>query len=127
MKKQILIVDDDEKTMKLFSRILKRENHEIHTASSGKKALDLLKSHSFDLILLDLKMPGMNGTEVLRGVRETDQNVFLYIVTAFQNEFLDELKELKKDGIAFEILNKPVGKNHLLLAVKSILEGPLAV
>jgi len=140
MKKRILIVDDEEQILKLFSRMLEKENHEIHTALSGREALNLMKTITFDLILLDLNMPEMNGTETLRGIREIDQHVPVYLVSAFHNEFHDILKEMKSEGISFEILNKPIEKKQLvlavesellaveseLLAVESELKGPLA-
>ena len=133
MKKRILIVDDEEQILKLFSRMLEKENHEIHTALSGREALNLMKTITFDLILLDLNMPKMNGTETLRGIREIDQHVPVYLVSAFHNEFHDILKEMKSDGISFEILNKPIEKKQLVLAVESELlavesepKGPLA-
>ena len=126
MKKRILIVDDEEQIVKLFSRILDKENREIHTALSGQKALKLMKTITFDLILLDLKMPEMNGPETLRGIREIDQHVPVYLASSFHNEFRDILKEMKSGGISFEILNKPIEKEQLVLVVESALKGPLA-
>jgi CheY-like chemotaxis protein len=86
-----------------------------------------MQTITFDLVLLDLKMPGMDGTETLRKIRKIDQHVPVYVVTAFQNEFVDQLREMINDGIFFELLNKPVEKEQLLLAVEGILEGPLTV
>ena len=126
MKKRILIVDDNQSILKMYAKILEKENRDIHTASSGIEALNLVKALTFDLILLDLNMPEMNGTETLRGIREIDQHVAVYFVTAFQNEFADELKKLKKDGISFEILDKPLEKKQINFAVESALCGPLA-
>ena len=127
MKKRILIVDDEPKILQLFSRILEKENREIHTVLSGSEALNLIKTMPFDLVLLDLKMPGMDGADTLRAIREIDINVPIYIVTAFENEFHDKLKEISKDGISFEILAKPIEKKQLLAALESILNGPLIV
>lgn len=127
MKKNILIVDDEQAILQLYSRILEKENRQIYTALSGNTTLQLMKTMTFDLILLDLKMPEMDGTETLRKIREIDQHVPVYVVTAFQNEFVDQLREILNDGIFFEILNKPVEKEQLLLAVESILEGPSTI
>jgi CheY-like chemotaxis protein len=127
MKKQILIVDDESKLRQLFSRILADEHREIHTAASGSQALERLKTQAFDVVLLDLKMPGMNGVETLRGIRKMDRQVPVYLVTAFQNEFRAALQKLQSEGVAFEILHKPVEKEQLRVAVEGALSGPLIV
>ena len=127
MKRRILLIDDEKKLLQLFSKILESETRAIHTASSGHEALDWMKTTAFDLILLDLKMPGMSGPETLRAIREIDPNVPVYIVTAFHTEYREELRELITDGIAFEILNKPIENDQLLHAVQSALEGPLTL
>jgi len=124
MKKQILIVDDEQHILRLFSRILSGENREVHAVASGQEALERVQAQTFDLILLDLKMPGMNGAQALCRIRETDRQVPVFIVTAFENEFGNALQKLQEAGIAFEILNKPIEKEQLLSAVESVLSGP---
>ena len=126
MKKQILIVDDDEKIRKYFSLVLAAENRQIHEAASGNEALEILEGQSVDLILLDLNMPGLDGVATLRAIREMDATVPVYIVTAFQTEFRDRLKAMKQNGIDFEVLNKPVERAELAMAVAGALDGPLA-
>lgn len=127
MKRRILIVDDDAEVLWLFSKFLERRDREIETASSGKQALERVRAGPFDLILLDLKMPDMDGTETLREIRKIDPEVPVYIVTAFQAEWEDRLRRVSEDGIAFELLRKPIERRELLLAVESVLEGPQIV
>jgi CheY-like chemotaxis protein len=127
MKRRILIVDDDAEVLWLFSKFLERRDREIETASSGKQALERVRAGPFDLILLDLKMPDMDGTETLREIRKIDPEVPVYIVTAFQAEWEDRLRRMSEDGIAFELLRKPIERRELLLAVESVLEGPQIV
>ena len=107
--------------------MIETENREIHTAGSGSEALNLVKAVAYDLILLDLKMPGKDGTEILREIRKINKTATVYFVTAFQNKYADELKKLQEDGIPFEILNKPVGREQLKAAVDSALNGPVVV
>ena len=126
MKKRILIVDDEEGIRRYFSIVLAGEDREIYTAASGQAALDLLKERSVDLILLDLKMPGLDGMATLRAIRESGLNVPIYIVTGFETEFRDRFRQMKQEGILFELLHKPVQKAELAMAVASALEGPLA-
>jgi CheY-like chemotaxis protein len=127
MKKQILFVDDEQPIRLLFSRILSSKNREILTVASGSEALERVQTQAFDLILLDLKMPGMNGAQTLRRIRETDRQVPVFIVTAFENEFGNALHKLQEAGVDFEILNKPIEKKQLLAAVESVLSGPQRV
>ena len=77
----------------------------------------------YDLIFLDLRMPGMNGFETLRELRKLDEHVPVYIITAFQDEFLKELKAAAEEGLAFQLLCKPVGFDEILAITKGILEG----
>ncbi len=125
MKKQILIVDDEEDIRDYYSIVLAGEDRDIHTVATGDAALEILRKLSVDLILLDLKMPGMSGTETLRAIRQIDPSVPVYIVTGFQTEFRDRLKRLKEEGISFEVLNKPVQRAELVMAAAGALEGPL--
>src|SRR5580765_4545693 len=68
-KKRILIVDDEEDISKLVRMILEDEGYEVHAASNGPEALVFLREELYDLVLLDLLMPGMNGWDVLKQLR----------------------------------------------------------
>ncbi len=67
---RLLVVDDDESNRDMLSRRLRKAGYEVESAEDGRRALDLLGKHVFDLILLDNMMPGVSGVEVLRRVRE---------------------------------------------------------
>jgi len=83
------------------------------------------KKEPYDLIFLDLKMPGMNGVETLRELRKLDMDVPVYIITAFYGEFFDQLRTAEKDAISFEVMKKPVGADQISLVARSILDGPI--
>jgi CheY-like chemotaxis protein len=123
MTQRVLVVDDDQGIRKAFSLSLEDTGYVVETAESGEKALELLQIHPCHLILLDLKMPGMDGIETLREIRKKDPETPVYIVTAFHKEFLDELKTLQNEGIAFDLLKKPIGGPELARIVRGVLDG----
>jgi len=124
MKKRILIVDDEPPIRKLFARTIGTENYAIRAAASGVEALALLKNDPADLVLLDLNMPELDGADTLAEIRKIDQAVPVFIITSFKDAFFDKLKILRDAGIQFEVINKPVEKEHLRELVESVLYGP---
>lgn len=125
MKKRILVIDDEESIRKSFVLALEDTAFQVDTAESGEKGIALEQKSKYDLIFLDLKMPGLNGAETLRKLRKIDKDVPVYIVTAFYKEFLEELKSAEEDGIDFEVLKKPIGGDEIVLIVTGVLEGPV--
>ena len=121
MEHDILVVDDDQSVRKMFSAILEKNNYSVTTAESGLEALKLLTTNTYRLILLDLKMKGLTGSESLREIRKKDKNVPVFIVTAFLDEYFDELQKIREDAIEFQLLKKPIEKEQLLLAVDGVL------
>ncbi len=114
MKKRVLIVDDEEGIRLLYKEELEEEGCDVELASSGEEALEKLESDNIDLVLLDIKMPGMDGVEVLRKVKERWKELPVILCTAYphyKQEFgtwasdayvvkssdLRELKEKVKD------------------------------
>jgi len=83
MKKKILVVDDEEGLRLLYKEELEDEGAEVTLAASGVEAIERLEEGSFDLILLDIKMPGMDGVEVLRRVKEKWGDIPVILCTAY--------------------------------------------
>jgi DNA-binding response OmpR family regulator len=127
MGKKIIVIDDESAIRKSFELALEDSGFEVKTASSGKEGLEMLKQGSYDLVFLDLKMPGMNGVETLAELRKRDKEIPVYIVTAFYGEFFDELSTMAEGGTEFEVLNKPVDGDMILTLCKGVLEGPVVV
>ena len=125
MTKRILVIDDDEAVRKSFILALEDTRYRVDTVESGEKGIEQVLDSPTDLILLDLKMPGMNGVETLRKLREIDPGVPIYIITAFHKEFLDQLGGAAQDGLSFELLHKPIGADEINLLARSVLEGPV--
>ena len=126
MQKSILVIDDEPAIRLSFELALEESSYEVHTADSGEKGLEMFTSGSYDLIFLDLKMPGLNGVETLQKIREMDEQVAVYIVTAFYEDFFHELDGLAQKGVSFEIMQKPVDSTHINLVCQGILHGPVS-
>jgi putative two-component system response regulator len=120
-KPVILIVDDQPQNNELLEALLVPQGYEIVKAVSGKEALEKLAGNQIDLMLLDIMMPGMDGFEVTRRVRQDAKNRLLPIilVTALR-ETEDRVKGIEAGGDDF--LSKPVDKMELLARVKSLLK-----
>jgi DNA-binding response OmpR family regulator len=125
MKKRILVIDDDPAIRKSFTLALEDTEYLVDTAESGEKGLDMEQAKPYDLIFLDLKMPGLNGVETLRELRKMDMDVPIFIVTAFHKEFFEGLKKVGEDGMDFEVVKKPIGGEDIVLVAKSALEGAI--
>lgn len=123
MQKHILVIDDEESVRMSFTLALESPKYKVDTVDSGEKGLIKVKDHKYDLIFLDLKMPGLNGVETLKKLRKINNTVPVYIVTAFHNEFFDQLKNAIDDGIDFFLVNKPIGSDQISLIAEGVLEG----
>ena len=82
-KNRILVVDDEEGLRLLYKEELEEEGAEVELAASGEEALEKLEKNSIDLVLLDIKMPGMDGVEVLRRVKEKWKDLPVILCTAY--------------------------------------------
>ena len=123
MVKRILVIDDYADVRKLFVRALEDTPYEVDTAASGWEGVDLQRNVKCDLIFLDLNMPGMNGIEVLREIRKSDMDVPVYIITAFYEDFFEELTRAFDDGLKFEVALKPLYIKEIVSIAEEILEG----
>ncbi|HVN81902.1 MAG TPA: response regulator [Terriglobia bacterium] len=81
--KRILVVDDERNLLKLYEKELREEGYEVLTASSGREALGFLDGIAFDLVILDIRMPEMDGMETLRRIMESPSSPPLILNTAY--------------------------------------------
>ncbi|HLN88581.1 MAG TPA: response regulator, partial [Candidatus Binatia bacterium] len=81
--KKILVVDDDQSILQSFTRILEKNGYEIETAEKGKEALKKTKNQHYDLVLLDLRLPDMEGTDLLVKARKQLQKTAKIMITGF--------------------------------------------
>lgn len=124
MTKRVLVIDDEESIRKSFTLALEDTPYQIDTVDSGEKGIEKKKKNDYNLIFLDLKMPGIDGVQTLREIRKMDQDTPIYIVTAFYEEFFKPLKIARAEEISFELLKKPVSAQEIVMVVESILENP---
>ncbi len=108
--RRVLIVDDEPHAVELLSEFLTAKGYEVVTASNGDEALCKVKEERPHLILLDVCMPKMNGLEVLRRVREIDQEVGIIMVTAVHEE---ETGRKALTMGAFDYITKPLDLKYL--------------
>ncbi|MFQ5578726.1 MAG: response regulator transcription factor, partial [Anaerolineae bacterium] len=116
MKPRILIVDDEE-TIRYFLRLeLEQLDYEVWDAATGEKAMQLLDTHSFDVILLDLRLPGIGGLKVMRYCKQTSPHTSIIIITAYAT--LDSAIDALKHG-AHDYILKPFNTAQVLASVAS--------
>ena len=120
MRGTILVVDDEADLCWLFTKSLTREGFKVMTARNGHEALALVAQEPPDLILLDLVMPGMDGLETLRRLREQGGMVKVVILTAYGTA--QRAREAMALGVR-ELLGKPFDLNRLLRIVVEEVEG----
>ncbi|MGB2631244.1 MAG: response regulator [Candidatus Omnitrophota bacterium] len=121
MKGKILVIDDEIEICKLLDVFLTKEGYEVTTASSAMEGMEKFKTVRPKVILLDIRMPGMDGIEVMRRIREIDKNVGIIMATAVVDKNIAE--EAVKLGAADYII-KPFDLEYLkrsIMAKISIL------
>ena len=123
MKKYVLVIDDDEGIRKLFCRALEDLPYSVDTAESGEEGLKLHDVYRYDMIYLDLNMPGMNGIEVLSRIRAVDKGIPIYIITAFHKDYLEAITDIYQKGLEFEIAHKPLSIKQIVSITTEVLEG----
>ncbi len=116
---KILVIDDDESLRRVLEYNLAQEGYAVLTASSGEQGLDLLKREGADLVVTDVRMPGMDGLQVLEGVHKVDPGIQVIILTAFGT--IEMAVEAMKAG-AFHYISKPFNRDELKLTIKKALQ-----
>ncbi len=110
-KLRILIVDDDRRMLHTLMDILQFKGYEVHATNSGESALKKLRETSFDCLLSDIRMPGMDGLTLYQRAQELQPNLPVIFVTAYAT---DEIIQQGLRAGALGVLNKPLDINHLL-------------
>ena len=118
--KNILIVDDDEDLTNLYETFLKYDGYVVDAFTDPLNALYSFKKDVYDLVLLDLKMPKMNGIELFQKLQNIDPNLSYRFITAANKEYIENLKTNNPD---FEknIIYKPLWLNEIRTTIHSLL------
>ena len=119
IKPNILIIDDDEVMCDTLADIVKKMSCDVTTLQTGKDALPLMQENLFDLILLDIRLPDMNGLDVLKKIKEIDSDSFVVVMTAYAD--VQTAVSAMKEG-AYDYINKPFEIDELKLTIRNALE-----
>jgi DNA-binding response OmpR family regulator len=117
-KKRILVVDDDTGILRVFKQILEKEGYTVETAETGKDAQEKMQKEKFDVCLVDVRLPDMDGTDLLLKLAGSPQTIKI-IVTGYSSE---ETGKKAADYGADDFLVKPVKPDELIATVKERLE-----
>jgi DNA-binding NtrC family response regulator len=117
-KGSIFVIEDDNNQRDIIKTILMKEGFYVEDADCGKKAIELLKSGSFDIVLTDLRLPDIDGTEVIREVKTFNRICHIIVITAYGS--IPSAIEATKLG-AFYYLEKPFEKDQLLLVINNAM------
>ncbi|MFN2744627.1 MULTISPECIES: response regulator [Bacillus] len=118
MNEKILIVDDQYGIRVLLNEVFNKEGYKTFQAANGIQALDIVKKERPDLVLLDMKIPGMDGIEILKRMKVIDEEIRVIIMTAYGE--LDMIQESKELG-ALTHFAKPFDIDEIREAVKTYL------
>ncbi len=116
---RILVIDDERSIRNTLKEILEFEKYTVELAEDGFKALELLQTKDFDVILCDIKMPGMDGIEVLQKVEELKPDTPVVMISGHGN--IDTAVESIKKG-AFDFIEKPLDLNRLLITLRNAMD-----
>jgi len=124
MGKKILVVDDDHLVVKTIGKLLENEGYAVITSESGAEALNVLEKENVDLVISDIRMPGMNGVETIKVMndhfKENKKKAppFIFITGFAEESINDSAKKMNPS----EFLYKPFNKDEFVNAIKLALE-----
>lgn len=116
---RILVIDDERSIRNTLKDILEYEKYQVDLAEDGPKGLDKLKSNEYDVVLCDIKMPGMDGIEVLDKIQASDADMPVVMISGHGN--IDTAVEAIKKG-AFDFIEKPLDLNRLLITIRNAMD-----
>jgi len=122
-KTKLLIVDDEYMFCKSLKAFLEKHGYEVAFTTNGEQALDIIKEDPPDLMTLDIRMPGLNGYEVLQKAKWISDTMKIIVISAI--DVPDMVDSLKRQG-AHEVLNKPADLEELLETIRELTGGEKA-
>jgi DNA-binding NtrC family response regulator len=119
-KKTVIVIDDDKSILRTLTRVLQKGGYEIDSAGTGKEAIEKLSGQSYDVALIDIKLPDMDGTDLLVMMQENLSNAVKILITGLS--LVDSGAEIIEKG-ADACLLKPVKPEDLLSMIEEKLKG----
>jgi len=125
MSATILVVEDNTDNMNLINWVLEDGSYEFAGADSAEKALSLLEERLFDLVLMDVSLPEMDGKEATRRLRNDPRFATLPIIAVTAHAIKEEEKAIRESGVD-DLVTKPIDESQLLAAIEALLHkgGP---
>ncbi len=120
MTRKILVVEDNPDNMKLVTWILEDENYAVTGVSSGEECLQQLQQESFDLVLMDISLPGIDGKEATRRLRAMEQFRNLPIIALTAHAIKGEDEEIRAAGVT-DLITKPLDEDQLLRRLRELV------
>lgn len=121
-KTNILVVDDQIGMLETFTDILEDRDYNVATADDGFTAIKKVKEQSFDLIFMDIKMPGLNGVQTFRELKKIDPKITVIMMTAYSVE--DLIEEAVEEG-AYAVIYKPFNMDRVIQTIERVLKNNL--
>ena len=121
---RILIVDDEKNMRKTLADILRDEGYQVATAATGEEAVALCSQQDFDVVLMDVRMPGMDGVEAFRRIRRHREGVRVLLMSAYD---VNQLKEAALDEGAIAFLSKPLDVQKVIQLIGEVKETAILV
>lgn len=119
-QKRILLVDDEANVRRVFSDVLKKEGYIVKGVKDGPEAIKAVEQEKFDLALVDLRMPRMNGIEVLENIKKIKPNIPVIIYTGY-GSVTTAVESMRRK--AADYLNKPFSPEELKSSIRKALKG----
>ena len=116
---KVLVVDDEQSMTQFLGIVLRKEGYLVTTVNSGRDALEKIKAESFDVVISDIKMPGMDGIQLLQGIKKHDSNIPVVLMTAYASQ--QSAIEAVNLG-AFQYLLKNAKNDEIKLVVRNAIE-----
>ncbi len=116
---KLLVIDDDEDIRSLLTDLLEESDYKVDTASCGEEALQMIQVSTYDLVVTDLRMQGMQGMEVIREARKIDPGIDVIVMTGYAS--VDSAVESMKAG-AVDYITKPLNTDQIRLVIKKNIE-----
>jgi DNA-binding NtrC family response regulator len=117
-KKRILLVDDDMDTCLTFKKMLEEQDFDVHAFVRPQDVLENFMPGTYDLVVLDIKMPNIDGIKLYHQLRKVDKNVKVCFITASEDYYIEHFPELKEEKC---FMQKPISLNNFVDRVKLAL------
>jgi len=117
---KILVVDDQSSVRVTLSGIMEDQGYDVTEAEDGYRAIDASRETAFDLIFMDVMMPGINGVQTFREIKKINPKSVVVLMTGYSGPVLEDLlKDALEEG-AFSVIYKPLNIGHLISIVESV-------